>query len=151
MSNIEVKTLKASITPGAFFRDAKQFLEAAKAIEEHRGSTVPHFLCCRAIELSLKGFLIDRGMRKSDLRGVGHDIKSLCRLGCDFGILKYVQLTDNQIRVLLSSNRFYLSTRFAYFDIGWAMRGLRGKPDFNSLFEIAEIMITKLEEGLKEG
>lgn len=66
---IEVRTAHLFVSPLGFHFYASEFLDAARSAKrpEHF-SPVPYYLYCRSIELSLKSFLLCKGVPKDDLR-----------------------------------------------------------------------------------
>ena len=73
---IQVNPVHIFITPLGFHTYATDFLTAARDLKPSgHFPPVPYYLCCRAIELSLKSFLLGKGVTKKMLKKkLGHDL-----------------------------------------------------------------------------
>lgn len=86
-------------TPEGFLKHAQEFWRAAKLVlNDAEGVSLPaYFLLGRSIELSLKAFLLHRGMAISDLRSkkkYGHDLGKLLKRARDEGLEQHIQLQE---------------------------------------------------------
>lgn len=83
-------------TAKGFFQDAQAFWTAADfLLNRAEGVSLPaYFLLGRSIELSLKAFLLHKGMPISELRKkrYGHDLKALLAKSRDQDIEHFVKL-----------------------------------------------------------
>jgi len=86
-------------TPFGFIAYAADFLDAAKQFKTSRPfSPVPYYLLCHSIELSLKCFLLGKGVSKEELkdfRKYGHHLIKLITQARELGIDSLVTITPN--------------------------------------------------------
>lgn len=84
---------------------------------------MPYYLFCRALELSLKAFLLTKGESMDTLRKhCGHDLAALWRRAEECGILDVIgSLAPNFEGDLAGANNYYKGKAFEYFDFSrWA-------------------------------
>lgn len=96
-------------TPLGMIRYSHEFLEAAKIVDENIGNQpgfeivapIPaQYLVGHSIELSLKSFLLHRGISLRELRSghYGHNLHACLRKGKELGLQRHVQFTDQEDR-----------------------------------------------------
>jgi len=107
------------ITPLGFLSRARDFLEASELLSEKSGrfSFVPAFLACRAIELTLKSYLLLNGDSVKQVKARGHDLTPTLTICNARGIGAVVHLTTDELALLERSHKYYLGHEFAYFDV----------------------------------
>ncbi len=150
MGNIVVKAppIVLHIRPLGFNRYASEFLRAAQGFRISDGfSPVPYYLICRSMELSLKAFLLARGLSKRTLkrRNLGHNLEKILEKAISEGLNKYVSLSPQHREELKKANNYYASKGFEYFEVIKAMTGYRTLPDISVLSSLATLLVTKLE------
>jgi hypothetical protein len=85
MPIVEIGTVNVRMRPVGFALYAEEFLIAADSIpatSRARGNTtfspVPYYLLCRALELALKAYLIERHVSEGKLtKRYGHNLEAL--------------------------------------------------------------------------
>ena len=109
-------------TTSGFTLDAGEFLKAAELLLNR--STVlslpVFFLFSRAIELSLKSYLLRVGVSGQALgsRELGHNLVALLRAANERGLADHVQLDQLELGALDLLSHEYMSTRLGYRDTG---------------------------------
>ncbi len=133
-----------NITCLGFHMWAEDFLTAAKsyAPSARKVSFAAHFLCCQSIELSLKGFLSLKGMRRKQLRQkpFGHNLVKLYAEGSDQGIGALVTLKPEDGPFLVGVNKWYDTAggkKFQYFDAWEALHAFKDAPDLEGIEGLA--------------
>lgn len=148
-SEVQAKTAYGNISPLGFHRYASEFLSAARSIEQSDiFSPVPYYLLCRALELTLKAFLLARGLSKKELKNMkkyGHDLEKLFNISDEMGLRSITHISDEYKQLVSASNDYYGSKAFEYFDVYRAMQGYSGLPDINKLDEFVGQLIADLE------
>lgn len=145
MRNIVLKAAPAvfNVTCYGFHVWAEDFLAAEKlyAPKARTGSYVAHFLCCQSVELSLKGFLSLKGLKRTELRRrFGHDLVRLFREASARGLSALVTLYPDDLKVLTKVNGWYDSAggkKFQYFDAWEALHGFTRAPDLAGIESLA--------------
>ena len=105
-------------TPSGFLKHAQEFWAAAdQLLNRAEGVSLPaYFLLGRSIELSLKAFLLHKGMPITELRKkrYGHNLRALLAEARAQGIERFVELEaiDEGVINLLSYD--YETKRFEY-------------------------------------
>lgn len=147
---IKVPPFELFISPMGFHRYASDFLGAAKGIEiKNEFSPVPYYLVCRSLELSLKAFLLAKGVSKEklkDRRSLGHDLEKVLGKAISLGIDEFVSLLPSYKVELAKANKYYASKGFEYFKIVKAATGYRDLPEINVLSDFATHLVDKLNE-----
>ena len=114
-------------TPIGFHHYASDFAEWAARAHAHKTkfySPVPYYLYCRALELTLKAFLLANGVTKSQLkkRKLGHDLLALLERATNLGVETVLEIKPLWRSQLLIANDFYTNKEFEYFSVGSALR-----------------------------
>ena len=148
--------ITVNLYPIGFYQYGQDFLEATKTRRRARpNSTVPHFLCCQAIEHGLKAFLSWKGYAISDLRSkkYGHDLTKLLGEAKGKSLDDFVTLTANEQKTIAAATAFYdsallgttgkrkVSKRLQYFDPFTSVQGHPGLPDLRTLKRIARRLV----------
>lgn len=142
-----VGTAHLFISPVGFLLYASQFLDAARATERQKYfSPVPYYLYCRSIELSLKAFLLSKGVQRDNLkhRSLGHDLEKIWARACAFGIRDIVHVSLDQEACLKQANRYYRTKGFEYFEVSLAVRGYKGLPALDVLDSLSDLLMIEL-------
>lgn len=149
---------KFNITCYGFHLWAEDFLSAEKlyAPTARQGSLVGHFLCCQSIELSLKGFLSLKGLKRTELRKrFGHNLVKLYTEARMVGIGSLVTLKSEDVNILTKANAWYDSAagkKFQYFDAWEALNAFKSAPELSALEDIAgRLQSEPLREAVLKG
>jgi hypothetical protein len=134
---------------GAFglHRYANEFLGAAMRFEpQDAGFTpVPYYLVCRSIELSLKSYLVARGLKRNDLKQIGHNLNKALHAASDHGLKAFVDVSPEETLLIAQANDLYSQKQFEYFEnLGLAF-GFTNPPDLGGLSALASKLVTNLE------
>ena len=138
--------------PFGSLRLAKEYLAAATRIQapatneidalRQRISFPAYFLVGHSIELSLKAFLLGRGMKISALRSrsFGHDLEALVSEARRRRIGLHVKLSAKEVKGIKVLNDCYAAKEFEY-----AVTGLRHLPPY----QLVHATATRLSETLQ--
>jgi hypothetical protein len=116
-------------TPLGMIRYSHDFLKAAKIVDENIGNQpgfevvapIPAlYLVGHSIELSLKSFLLHKGISLRELRSryYGHNLDACLEKGKRLGLLTYVQFTDQEYRAFEALNTLYSAKQLEYIVTG---------------------------------
>jgi hypothetical protein len=138
------------ISPMGFHRYASEFLSASRGLKtDHLFSPVPYYLICRSIELSLKSYLLAKGVSEKEFRqkkhGLGHDLVNVFQKAQYLGLESIVEVSPNQQMELTKANEYYVCKGFEYFQVVKAATGYQGLPELSVLQELAGVLV----DGLK--
>jgi len=155
MGNVIIKTepIVINISPFGFHRYSKKFLEVALTFQsDDNFSPVPYYLFCRSIELSLKSFLLAKGVSKSSLKqkNLGHNLEKNLEKAQSLGLNDVVTINTSQIVELKKANNYYNSKGFEYFEVIKAVTGYPNLPNLSLLSALASSLVSKLESICKE-
>jgi len=138
------------ITPLGFHLYASDFLAAANEFKcPDRFSPVPYSLYCRSIELTLKAFLLGKGLSKEELKDrnkFGHDLVNLINRARDLGIETLVNLSPARLECVRKANGYYESKTIEYFDITFAVSAYPDLPALDVLKELASDLVCQLKQ-----
>jgi hypothetical protein len=128
------------------WRHSKEFADAASLVLNRAGSTVSlpaYYLLGHSIELSLKAFLIGRGLKLAKLRSkeFGHDLQACIEEARRLKLGREVKLTSIEVGVIQLLSFDYAAKRFEYRETG-----VYHLP----LIDVLEAVTHKLVRGLKE-
>jgi hypothetical protein len=151
MGNIAIKIdpIAIYISPMGFHRYANEFLSSlGKLKPEISFSPVPYYLICRSIELSLKSYLLAKGVphKKLKQRDLGHDLVKVLQKAKSLGIESILQTSPQQEIELAKANEYYASKGFEYFQVVKAATGYKDLPDLSELHELAGMLVKDLEK-----
>jgi hypothetical protein len=142
--------MEIHVTPFGFIADAADFLDAAKQFKARRRfSPVHYYLLCHSIELSLKCFLLGKGVSKKalmDKKKYGHHLIKVLTKARQLGIDQLVAFTPEYIDNLTKADGYYASKEFEYFEITKAANAYPDLPDLDALARLA----SELVKGLKQ-
>jgi len=145
---LKVEPITINVSPFGFHHYAKQFLEAARSIEHSsRFSPVPFYLCCHSIELSLKAYLLVKGVPKNELKKkiLGHNLENILCRAETLGIKQVIQISTVERQELKKSNAYYADKGFEYFFVVPAVTGYPDLPDLEIIDRLADTLIVKLK------
>lgn len=144
------------LKPFMFHALGSDFLKAAGDFQiQGDSSPVHYFLCCKSIELSLKAFLLTKGVSMSKLKSrkwVGHDLERALEEAELRGLLDIVEVTCQCKEELRKANYYYKSKQgFEYADEEEVlMRFGREFPSGKVLYELASTLVEKLRDVCSE-
>ncbi|MDR4507396.1 MAG: hypothetical protein MRJ65_04005 [Candidatus Brocadiaceae bacterium] len=119
------------MTPRRMINDASEFFDAANILWPANTDLlyqlneltpfVVHYLIGHSIELSLKSFLLSRGLKINELRSrkYGHDLSALLIESRRRKLGKIVKLTQREIKAINLLNVFYKDKLLEYTEIGF--------------------------------
>jgi hypothetical protein len=146
---IEPKGFVVNVSPLGFIIYAKEFFNTARSFKSTKPfSPLPYYLFCHALELSLKGFLLAKGISKKDLQKrekVGHDLLKVLDEAIARGLDKIVPVSAMQRNEIAKANDYYLNKYFEYFEVIKAVTGYPDLPDMAILEKLISDIIEKVE------
>ena len=132
-------------TPFGLWRYGDDFRKAAIAVAStnpHRMFMPYYFLVGQSIELSLKAFLLTRGLSLKELKGdFGHDLKALLQRAQKNELRREVRLDTGEKGAIDLLGYEYLARRFQYIKTGTVML-----PES----DLTQSAADKLSNGLEE-
>ena len=141
--------LRVNLSPLGFHYYASHFLAAARSAPPARGfSPVGYYLYCRALELVVKAFLLERGVPQSDLKkkSLGHDLLRLLANADELGLAALVEVTASEREEIRKANDYYVDKGFEYFAVIRAVTGYSALPDLAVLDQLAQRLVTGLHD-----
>ena len=115
-------------TPIGLLRYASEYLDAAIIVDDAEGEkpgyeifapVVVQYLIGHSIELSLKAFLLARGISLKELRvKYGHQLRELLDLACRHGLDEQVTLSSQERDAVLVLDDLYSSKELEYIVTG---------------------------------
>ena len=139
VANITIKCepIQVNLSPVGFAIWAKDYFGAYLAYFKAYGtkefSSVPFFLCCRAIELALKARHLET-LTQNDVKNLfSHDLEKSYRQ------LPPAQrdLTPEELDLLIKSNQIYKDKHFEYLNVFDACTAYKRFPDIEELGVLA--------------
>jgi len=123
------KELEERTTAGGLINYAWQYYKAYQIVDKTMPKVqelfpVKYFLLCRVLELSIKGFLRNKGYTRKKLMGMGHDLEKLI----DELHKNDVLMGVNQMLETFVANQYYKTKQFEY-----PITGYKEVPDLKSL------------------
>lgn len=137
-------TGRAKFADGGFAVYAQQYLDAFCQIhDEGRFNPVRYYLCCHALELAFKAYLLKNGQQISTLRSkkVGHNLEELLRLAAGSGLGLRMNVDTTCETEVKKANRYYFKKGFEYFDVEDAMKGRDELPNLPTLERFARELV----------
>ena len=136
--------------PLLFRRYADEFWEVGVEMTSDF-TPVRCFLYCKSIELSLKAFLLAKGVPVSMLRsrkkpGIGHDLEKALREAESRGLGDFVEITRESREELRKANDFYVVKGLEYADNEEVMMHRGYFPDAKVLSKFARVLIWVFED-----
>jgi len=135
---LKAQTGHINISPTGFQLAAQDYFKCYLDFQmPGRFSIVPYFLCCRAIELSLKAKHLEIRSRQVVKQSFGHNlIKSYQALPSE-----KQSLSSEEFQLLQKANEIYNKKEFEYFSVLDAATGFTRYPDLNKLADITRKLI----------
>jgi hypothetical protein len=136
-----------NVSPFGFHHYATHFLQVARSIQP--GSTfspVAYYLYCHSLELSLKAFLLVKGVSKEKLKkSLGHNLEAILTRADGLGLQREVPVTITEKEELSKANEYYCNKEFEYFEVGSAAIGYPDLPNLSILADLAEKLVRELK------
>lgn len=132
-------------TPNGLARYAREFLEAALAADDKMGMKTGYeiiapipvmYLVGHSIELSLKAYLLHKGVSLTKLKNLGHDLEKCYKKAEEHGLQQHVTLTREDIDVIGVLNKLYSTKELNYF-----VKGTKQFPVFGPLEALSKKLI----------
>ncbi len=150
-------TLKAEsghyhISPYAFVSYAEDFYGAAISHDSPRNfSPVGYYLSCHSIELSLKAFLLLKGISRHELgsRNMGHNLEIILSKCKEQGLSEFYVFNEAQTNEISLLNEWYCRKGFEYFELQNIVDSHQELPSLLSVKNIAAELINCLKEPCK--
>ncbi len=145
---VAVPGLFVNLSPLAFHFYSSHFLKVARSIEPQTGfSPVPYYLYCRSLELSLKAFLLAKGISKDEIKRkpLCHHLKKILKRADEMGLGSLVVVSLIERQELSKANSYYKAKDFEYANISRAMKGYPDLPNLEVLDQMASRLLTELE------
>src|SRR5215510_8907517 len=131
-------------SPFGFISYSEDFYEACCSYVTRRPfSPAKYYMACRSIELSLKAFLLLKGVTRDELKSLGHDLDKILRRCKKLEISSLVCISASQELYIEALNKWYARKGFEYFEL--ANLGGTTLPDITEVQQLAHLLI----EGLK--
>lgn len=126
-------------TPFGFWRYARDYLWAARAVKSARGEKLLFpllYLYGLAIELALKAFLLKRGVTLVELKRLSHGLVGLLEVARKRKLGREVKLSRAQLNVIRALDVTYSSNQLRYI-----VTGVTVVPSLSDLAEVAERLV----------
>ena len=135
---LKAETGHVNISPTGFQLAARDYFKCYLDFEKPgRFSIVPYFLCCRAIELSLKAKHLETQSRQDVKQSFRHNlIKSYKGLPSE-----KQTLSPEEFQLLQKANEIYNKKEFEYFSVFDAATGFKRYPDLDKLADLTRKLI----------
>ncbi len=145
---IKPKTGHIFISPYDFISYSEDFYEACCShVTERAFSPAKYYLAGRSIELSLKAFLLIKGVTRDKLKkSLGHDLHKLLRKCKELGIVNIVNISEVQEGIIENLNTWYARKGFEYFELESLTNSPKSLPDISSVQDLANFLIEALKE-----
>ena len=134
------------VSPFIFWRLSKNYFDAAELVgkEYSRHIFLPYYyLLGHSIELSLKAFLVGRGMKASELRKrkYGHNLSALLKESRRRKLGIQVKLSEVDMGVIRLLDFEYAAKKYEYSE-----RGLYRLPDAKLSIQVAHRLLSGLKK-----
>jgi hypothetical protein len=150
VEKISTAGVTAYMSPASLHFYASDFLRVAKAAPAADAPFAPArlYLVCHTIELSIKAFLSIRGhsLEKLSRQAMGHNLENLFEEARKLGLEKIIHMEDHQIFEVNRASEYYGDKVFEYPALYEAIRAYPHLPNINVLLEVADALVTALEE-----
>ena len=135
---IKAETGHINLSPTGFQLAARDYFKCYLDFEKPgRFSVVPYFLCCRAIELSLKAKHLETKSRQDVKQTFRHNlIRSYKGLPSE-----KQNLSAEEFQLLQKANEIYNKKEFEYFSVLDAATGFERYPDLDRLADLTRKLI----------
>ena len=141
------------ISPFGFITYSEDFYDACCSHETERPfSPAKYYMACRSIELSLKAFLLIKGVTRKDLmkRSLGHDLHKIVKKCKELSIHNIVNISQEQEDIIEALNKWYARKGFEYFEIENLTSDHRALPEINVVKQLAKSLIDSLSEPCRD-
>lgn len=133
-------------TSTGLWRFGKEYLTAATLVQagsKNKFSSPAYYLVGHAIELTLKAFLVARGVPVAELRSkrFGHNLVALVTRARKHRLGEFVKLGKSEIQAISLLNEQYASKKFEYIETGPFTL-----PPLSGFVLLATAMVTSLEK-----
>jgi len=144
---VQVKTAHVAMEPTGFVVYAADFLNAYRSFETDKPfSPAKYYLVCRAVELSLKSFLLLKSAPIKEVKySLSHDLHKILRKSKELGIDAMVSITEVEKAEVEKANGWYNRKGFEYFDIQNIAESKSTLPDLSVMYELADRLISTLK------
>ena len=146
---VHCEPAKIYVSPTGFLVYARDFLEAHKSHKPEKPfSPASYYLICRSLELSLKAFLLTKGVTRPEIRDrkkLGHNLQKILERAFELDINSVSPISSEQVLEIEKANNWYARKGFEYFEIKNIVDGKETLPDLNVLVEFAERLAIDLE------
>jgi len=151
-TSVILDPVKVVLGPLGFHGFATKFLEATKFVNTtNKFSPVPYYLYCRAIELSLKAFLLTKGVSLKKLKkNLGHNLVKILSEAKSKSIEQIVLIIPEEEEEIRKANKYYNSKGFEYFQVINAAEGYPELPQLSILAELAKRLVNEIEQPCSE-
>lgn len=130
------KTGRPKIVYLGFAVYANQYLDAFCHVgQDSPFNPVRYYLCCHALELALKAYLLKQGQKLSTLRTkkVGHNLEELLNRAANKSLVPPFTVDTACVDEVKKANRYYFEKGFEYFELVDALKGRDQLPDLFTL------------------
>jgi flagellar biosynthesis regulator FlaF len=136
-NSITPASLSTNLSPLVFRNNARDYLKCFFEFTPHSPSSLPFFLCCRAIELALKSRHLDTKTQKKVKALYWHDlVKAYNDLD-----RSHQTLSKEERRLLISANKIYVSKEFEYLNMVDVAKNYQRFPDLQKLGKLASKIV----------
>ena len=146
---VNPEPVSGHVGPLGFHVRAAEFLEVANLARARntRFSPVAAFLYYRAIELTLKAYLLARGDGLEHLAALRHDLIALLTEAHARGIDAVLVLSSDELQLLRDGTPDYRDHTLAYPELMTMLMGFTGQPDLDALAALARRIHNAVEQG----
>lgn len=135
-------------TAFGMWRFAESYLQAAEVVEDFSKSDLHivaprYYLIGHAIELSLKAFLLAKGVSLQELRSmklIGHDLERALVRAEALGFLEISPLSDEERNLIILLNKTYHSKEHEYITTGYVVL-----PETKKLLSILKMVLSSIK------
>ena len=140
------------LSPYGFVSYSKDFYEAAINHKSSRNfSPASYYLFGRSLELSLKAFLLLKGVSREKIkRSLGHDLEKILKKCKEYSLHDYLSLNMDEEIQIRSLNDWYCRKGLEYFEIKNLMQNYKNLPTALQLSSLAFKLITAFEQVCKD-
>jgi len=141
------------VSPYYFVKYAEDFLAASNSHNSSaRFSPVEYYLACHSIELSLKAFMLLKGVSKDKIRWdpFGHNLDNILDKCLSLHIEELVDVSESQKSLIGELNEWYSRKGFEYFDVKNIVAGASDLPNVKLAQELALHLVDRLKEPCRD-
>jgi hypothetical protein len=136
------------VSPYYFVKYAEDFLAASKSRNSTAGfSPVEYYLACHSVELSLKAFMLLKGVSKDEIckKPFGHNLVNILDKCLKLELEELVAINNSEISLIEKLNEWYFRKGFEYFDVKNIASGAGNLPDVKYAQELALHLVERLK------